>query len=193
MADKQHMELFFDRFLEFNLERYKDDPKWLPKFTGLTFSMLTISDITPIMGNTRRNSAVFSAARRFRGLNQSWTPAKAETDLKLYKPVSPDALPSVDKLSEQVEAGVYFYVDGSDIKVGVVIANGIEAGQQAAAVESTLRAALVYDIPTVTVAGVGNSVALVGDTFEGSLVWAIGQEAIEVIPDTDYGQLVAPE
>lgn len=193
MADKQHLELFFERFLKFNLERYKDDPKWLPKFTGLTFSMVVISDIVPIMSNTRRSAKVFSAARRFSGVNQSWTPAKAETDLKLWKPESVDPLPSVDKLAEQVDAGVYFYVDGADVKVGVVIANGVAPAQQAAAVESTLRAALVYDIPTVEVAGVGTTVTLVGDTFEGTLVWAEGQAPIEVLPDTDYGQLEGAE
>lgn len=193
MADKQHLELFFERFLEFNLERFKNDPVWLPKFQGLTFDMLTISDIQPIMGNTRRNSAVFSAARRFKGLNQSWTPANATTDLKLYKPVSPDPLADVTKLSEQTVAGVYFYVDGVDIKVGVVIAAGIAANDKAAAVEATLRAALVYDIPTVTVSGVGNTCVLVGNTFEGSLIWAEGQEEILVIPDTDYGRLKGQE
>lgn len=189
MADKEHIELFIERFIEYNLVRYKDNPKMLVKFEGLTSEMVTVSDIQPIMEGSRRNSAVFSAPRRFKGINQSWTPAKAETDLKLYKPVTEEPLASKAKLAEIVEQGVYFYVDGQEVKVAIVIANGIDVALQPAAVESTLRAALVYDIPKVAVPGTGNTCILTGNTFEGTLYWVEGQAPIEVIPETDYGQL----
>lgn len=189
MASKQHLELFFERFLEFNLDRYKDDPTYLAAFTDLTFAEVTIADIVKTDGDTRRSATVTSATRHFKGLNQSWTPAKAATDLKLYTLLNEVPLVDIGKLSEQTVPGLYSYVDGEEVKVAVVIANGVEEEEQDAAVEMVLRAGLVYDIPTVTVNSVGSSVALIGDTFEGTLMWFEGAAEILEIPDTDYGQL----
>lgn len=191
MAAKAHLELFFERFLEFNLTRYADNPTYLALFTGLTFADVTISNITKIDGDTRRSSTVASVSRNFRGVNQSWTPAPAATDLELYTLQNTEALASAAELSEQTVPGLYSYVDGPDVKVGIVIAADTAAAAAPAAVEAALRAALKYDIPTVTVAEGGTTAVLEGDTFEGTLEWVEGTAPVVIIPETDYGQLDA--
>lgn len=189
MAAKQHLELLFERYLEFNLTRYADNPQYLAAFTGLTFADVTISNITPGTPTTNRKATVVSVAKNFRENNASWTPAPAATDLKLYTLKNTEALADLNALELQTEAGLYSYVDGSDVKVGIVIGAGIEEAGIPAAVEAVLRAGLVYDIPTVTVAGGGTTAVLEGDTFNGTLEWVEGTAPVLIIPDTDYGQL----
>jgi hypothetical protein len=191
MAAKQHLELFFERFLSFNLDRYQSNPTYLALFTDLTFADVTISAIVKTDGDTRRSSTVTSVSRNFRGINQSWTPAPAATDLELYTLKNTEALADLNALEAQTEAGLYSYVDGPDVKVGIVIAAGIEEAGIPAAVEAMLRANLKYDIPTVTVAPGGTTAVLVGDTFEGTLEWVAGTAPVVIIPETDYGQLDA--
>lgn len=188
MAAKKHLELFFERYLEFNLNRYKDNPQYLAAFTGLAFADVTISNVVPLDPG-KRKATVVSVARNFREQNASWTPSPAATDLKLYTLKNTTALPSMNDLETQTEAGLYSYVDGSDVKVGIVIGAGVDEAGIPAAVEAVLRTNLLYEIPTVTVAAGGTTAVLVGDTFEGTLEWVEGTAPVLVIPDTDYGQL----
>lgn len=186
---KQHLELFFERFLEFNLERYKDNPKVLALFTGLTFADVSITNIIEIVDGARRSSMVVSAKRRFRGLNQIWTPAPAETDLDLYTLQNDTPLDSLEQAEEQTEVGMYSYIDGEEIKVVVVIAEATPDEEIQAAVEAVFRSAIKYEITDVEVPAPGTTVVLGGDTYAGTLQWVKGVAEIFVIPDTDYGQL----
>lgn len=190
MAAKQHLELFFERFLAFNLDRYKDNPTYLALFTGLAFGDVTIANIQPLEAGAKRSATVASASRNFRGVNQSWTPAPADKDQALYTLQNTVPLANKAALHDQTTPGMYSYTDGSDVKVGAVIGAGIPTEQQAAAVEAVIRGALNYDIPTITVAGGADTTAvLVGDTFNGALEWVAGTAPVIIIPDTDYGQL----
>jgi len=186
---KAHLELFFERFLEYNLERYKDDPKFLALFTGLTFSDVAISQIIEIVDGTRRSSMVVSAKRRFKGLNQIWTPAPAATDLDLYTLQNDTPLASLEEAQEQTEVGLYSYIDGEEIKVVVVIAEATADADIATTVESVFRSAIQYEIVDVEVPAEGTTIVLNGDTYAGELQWVKGLAEILVIPDTDYGQL----
>lgn len=189
MAAKAHLELFFERYLEFNLTRYADNPPYLAAFTGLTFADVTISNIVPISAGAKRQATVVSIARNFREQNASWTPAPAATDLKLYTLKNTEALASINDLETQTVAGLYSYVDGADVKVGIVIGAGVAEGDIPAAVEAVLRAGLAYDIASITVASGGTTAVLAGDTFGGTLEWVEGTAPVMIIPDTDYGQL----
>jgi len=186
---KAHLELFFERFLEYNLERYKDDPKFLALFTGLAFPDVAISQIIEIVDGTRRSSMVVSAKRRFKGLNQIWTPAPAETDLDLYTLQNDTPLASLEEAQEQTEVGLYSYIDGEEIKVVVVIAEATADADIATTVESVFRSAIQYEIVDVEVPAEGTTIVLNGDTYAGKLQWVKGLAEILVIPDTDYGQL----
>jgi len=186
---KAHLELFFERFLEYNLERYKDDPKFLALFTGLTFPDVAISQIIEIVDGTRRSSMVVSAKRRFKGLNQIWTPAPAATDLDLYTLQNDTPLASLEEAQEQTEVGLYSYIDGEEIKVVVVIAEATADADIATTVESVFRSAIQYEIVDVEVPAEGTTIVLNGDTYAGELQWVKGLAEILVIPDTDYGQL----
>lgn len=186
---KAHLELFFERFLEYNLERYKDDPVWLARFTGLTFADVTISNIIEIVDGARRSSMVVSAKRRFKGFNQIWTPAPAETDLELYQLKNDTPLASLEEAQEQTEVGMYSYIDGEEIKVVVVIGESTAVEDEPAAVEAVFRSAINYNITDVEVPVGGTTVVLAGDTYAGTLQWVKGLAELLVIPDTDYGQL----
>jgi len=189
MAAKQHLELFFERFLSFNKTRYASNPQMLALFTGLTFGDVTITSVIKTDGDTRRSSTVASASRNFRGVNQSWTPAVAQTELGLYTLKNTEPLDSLNDLETQTEPGLYSYIDGAQTLVGIVIGSDVEEADFATEVEAVLRSALVYDIPTVTVAGGGTTAVLAGDTFEGTLEWVQGTAPVIIIPETDYGQL----
>lgn len=186
---KAHLELFFERFLEFNLERYKDDPVYLPLFTGLTFADVSITNVIDIMDGERRSSMVVSARRRFRGVNQTWTPAPADTDLELYMLRNSSPLNSLAEAMEQTEEGMYSYIDGDEIKAVVVIdaLTGIQSIP--AVVERVFRSAINYEIYDVTVPANDSKVVLVGNTYGGILEWVKGKAKILIIPETDYGQL----
>jgi len=192
MAAKTHSALFFERFLAFNLDRYKNNAEMLAKFTGLTEADVTITDITeiaqPVAGS--RRSTVTSLGRNFHGIQQDWTPAVAQTKLKLYiLQNEEEPLAALADLADQTAAGAYVYLDGGVEKVGIVIGSDVDAADFATAVEATLRAALVYDIPTVNVPDGGTTVVLTGDTFNGALEWAQGSEPVVEIPPTYYGDL----
>lgn len=191
MAAKAHLELFFERYLDFNLERYQNNPQYLAAFTGLTYADVTISGVVETGVGTNRKALVVSVARNFRENNASWTPSDAATDLDLYVLKNESPLASLNDLEDQTEPGLYSYVDGEDVKVGVVIANGVVAEDIPTTVEALLRANLQYDIPTVTVAEGGTTAVLVGDSFLGTLEWVEGTAPVLIIPDTDYGQLKA--
>lgn len=190
MAAKKHLELFFERFLAFNLNRYKDDATSLAYFTGLTFPDIAMSDIVALAEPNRFSATVTSTTRRFRGANQSWTAADAATDVNLWALKNTTPLASVDELSEQTVAGVYSYV-GAEGKttVGVVIPEGIEDAGIDAAVRDVINAAAQYETEGSSASSATNIAAVRGRTFKGDLVWAAALIPMLTIPDTDYGQL----
>ena len=187
MAANSHLALFIKNFAAYNQTRYADSPDDLAKFQGLTDADITLSNLTRPTANTR-SATVVSGTKHFSGDNQTWTAAPADTDLGLYT-IANGATPlaSVSELANQTTAGVYSYDDAGTTRVGVVIANGVAEGDKAAAVEAAVRAALVYDIPTVTVDTGAFTVLMDGDHFYGTLTWAEGAVPNTVIPATDYG------
>jgi hypothetical protein len=191
-ASKSHMTLFFETFLTFNLARYASNPTMLALFTGLVQSDVVFGAVTRIDNGVERSTTVLSTSRHFSGIAQTWTPAPAETQLKLYTLVNPGApLVSVAELANQTVAGLYSYLDGTVVKVGVVIDPSTAVADQSAAIGTTIQNALIYalDSSLITVASTGNTVLLDGDTFNGTLTWAEGTALIMVIPPTDYGVL----
>lgn len=191
MAAKKHLELFFEKFLPFNLNRYKDDAAALAHFTGLTFADVQITAVTALAQPNRFSATVSSTTRRFRGVNQSWTAADAATDLNLWTLKNPGApLASVDELAEQTVAGLYSYV-AADSKptVGVVIPEGIAAGAVADAITTVLNSGAQYENDGYTVPEAGTTVLVKGTTYNGTLTWAAAVIPMLEIPDTDYGQL----
>jgi len=195
MAAKKHQELFFERFLAFNLNRYKDDATSLAYFTGLTFPDVAITNVVPLQQPNRFSASVASTTRRFRGINQSWTAANAATDLNLWTLKNPETpLADVAALAEQTVAGVYSYLDAEGVPTaGVVIPEGIEAADVAAAVGTVLTAAMQYENDGYTVPENGSTVVIAGTTYNGTLTWAEALIPMLEIPDTDYGQLVGAE
>ena len=101
---------------------------------------------------------------------------------------------SVTELANQAIAGLYSYIDGTTVKVGVVIDSSTTVSNQSVAINAVIQNALVYalDSSLVTVATTGNTVLLDGDTFNGTLTWAKGSSSVMVIPPTDYGVLSVP-
>lgn len=196
MAAKSNIALFFERFLSFNQDRYKDDPKFGPMFDGLQENEVVVSEITPSNGGAQRTAKVVSLSRNFAGEGQTWTPGLAATDLNLYELVSQDPLDSFAELAKQTTNGIYAYLGENDeILVGLVVNFDTEEEGEADAVEAVLRAGLVYDLPedAVTVDNAANTLTIESDTFGGTLAYAIGTEAVRVIPATDYGTLAGAE
>lgn len=184
---KAHNELFFERFLEYNLERYKNNPTYLNLFTNLTYQEVIISSIIPTMNGERRSATVTSATRRFKGINQSWTPAKAGRDPNLYNLLNVDPLPDLETVQKVTTPGMYSYMDGTQVKIMIVIPFTTQANQVDATLYSLFNNAIRYQVTRPTL--VDTTYVVDGDTYTGPIEWIRAASSILIIPDTDYQQL----
>lgn len=188
MAVKTHMALFVERFTRFNLNRYANNPGMLSLFQGLTEAEIRVSEITEL-GNGRLTSTVSSTSRNFRGIEQSWTPAPADTSANIYNLKNTVPLADINALAAQTVPGLYAYADADQILIGAVIPyNTLDANINAAA-KAVVEAGLIYEVPLIVVMPGSPVVTLDGTTIKGTMKWVRGTSSIRIIPPTNYGVL----
>lgn len=186
-------QLLLNKFVEFNLTRYADDPEMLPLFQGLTLDEVTISDLVTGVAEPQM-ATISSTSRNFRGLQQEWLPAfinsrHAFTALN-------EATPLVDEaaLADQTVPGVYLYTSGADVLPGLVLPHDTVPATLEANAISVFQGGYKYVIgdEELTVDDTTLSIALNPYT-RGSLVHVTASVAVVEIPATDYGRLEYPE
>lgn len=185
--------LFLNKFVETNLERYKDDPEMLPLFQNLTLSEIVISDLTPGVPEAQ-TATVSSASRNFRGVEQAWLPAFIDSPLAftLSNPGAP--LADLAALGEQTVPGVYGYTVGGKVVPGLVLASDTDETTREANAKSVFQSAYKYVIADSELTVDGDSLDITLNAYtRGSLVHVVALVPVKVIPATDYGRLEYPE
>jgi len=185
--------LFLNKFVEVNLERYKDDPKMLPLFQGLELNDITISDLVPGVAEPQVAS-VSSENRNFKGILQRWLPAflAMPDPFGLMNPGAP--LPDFTALTEQLDPGVYGYIENGEVVPGMVLSNKtteetLEANAKAMFLSSFNFA---IDPDELVVSQTALSVTMNVYT-RGSITFVIAPGGQFTIPPTNYKQLAYPE
>lgn len=188
MAVKTHMALFVERFTRFNLNRYANNPGMLSLFQGLTEAEIRVSEITEL-GNGRLTSTVSSTSRNFRGIEQSWTPAPADTSANIYNLKNTVPLANLAALVAQTVPGLYAYAEDDKILIGAVIPYNTQDANINTAARAVVEAGLIYAVPLIVVKGGETVVTLDGTTIKGTMRWVRGTSSIRIIPPTNYGVL----
>lgn len=186
-------QLFLNKFVEVNLARYASDPDMRPLFENLTLDDITISDL--VTGAPEVQTAtVSSAARNFRGIQQKWLPAFLNSPNAFIALNQEAPLASAADLTAQTVPGLYLYTSGSDVLPGLVLPFNTTAGTREANAKSLFQAAFKYVINDSELTVDASTLSVLLNTYtRGSIVHAIGTEAVKVIPPTDYGRLEYPE
>jgi hypothetical protein len=187
------MGLFVDRFIEFNLDRYKDDVPMKALFTGLTESDLSF-ELLAGSGTNVRSLTVKSATRNFIAVNQTYHAADLH-NADGYDLVDPVVQADLATVKAQSTPGVYAYkdVDGVTDKIIVLLPYGTAVGAQQAAAKVAFTTAVHVVIQGSDIVSDAAKLTVDGPTIYGQIPFALGVQAIITIPDTDYGQLTYPE
>jgi len=193
MAKATRMGLFVDRFVAFNLDRYKDDAPMKALFTGLTESELTFESLTG-SGTGVRSLTVKSASRNFIGINQTYHAADLH-DVNGYDLVDPLTQPNKAAVLAKSVPGVYCYkdTDSTTDRIMVLLPYGMAVGSQQAAAKTAFTTAVRVVVSGSEIVSDATKLTVDGPCIYGVIPFALASEAIITIPDTDYGQLTYPE
>lgn len=186
-------QLFLNKFLEVNLDRYADDPEMLPLFQGLTLAEIVISDLNPGVPEAQ-TATVSSASRNFRGVQQAWTPAFLNS-VNAFTLMNKDTpLANLAELSEQTVPGVYGYTDGATVVPGLVLPSDTDSTTLEANAKAGFQSAYKYVIADSELTVGENDLSVTLNAYtRGSIVHVVAEVAVKVIPATDYGRLAYPE
>jgi hypothetical protein len=99
-------QLFLDRFIEYNVERYQDKPLLVAVLQGLTLDQITITNFQVDNTNPARPVHFYDVSMPgvFMGINQKFIPADVETG-KLFTILG--HVDDENELSLKTEEGVY--------------------------------------------------------------------------------------
>lgn len=185
--------LFLNKFVEVNLERYKDDPVMLPLFQNLELSDIVISDLVP--GVTEPQVATVSSDNRnFRGIQQRWLPAfLAKPDpFALKNPGTP--LAEINDLTEQVDPGIYGYLNEGEVYPGMVLPKETTPATLEAAAKATFQSNFGFVIGNDELTVGENTLSVTMNVYtRGSIPFVVAKGGVMTIPPTNYKRLAHPE
>ena len=99
------LNLFFDKFISYNKERYKDDPVMLAKFEEMTLDDLVFDSIDQ-SDPTIRNAELHSDKYSIHGENQQWNCLPLNSD-KVITITSDTVYTSLDDVENTEAEGIY--------------------------------------------------------------------------------------
>ena len=99
------LNLFFDKFISYNKERYKDDPVMLAKFEEMTLEDLVFDSIDE-SDPTIRNAELHSDKYSIHGENQQWNCLPLNSD-KVITITSDTVYTSLDDVESTEAEGIY--------------------------------------------------------------------------------------
>lgn len=185
--------LFLNKFVEVNLERYKDDPVMLPLFQNLELNDIIISDLVPGVAEPQV-ATVSSDNRNFRGILQRWLPAFLDKPepYALKNPTAP--LASINDLLEQEVPGIYGYMSEGEVFPGMVLPGDTLIGTLETNAKATFQSNFKYAIGNSELTVNSNSLSVTMNTYtRGSIPFVIAKGGVMIIPPTDYKRLAHPE
>lgn len=193
MAKTTRMGLFVERFIAFNLTRYANDAAMKALFTGLKESELTFDTLTG-SGTALRSLTVRSATRHFVGADQSYRAASIHVP-EGYDLIEPDIKPNLADVLAKSKPGVYAYkdADGTTNRIIVLLEHGTSVSTQQAVARAMFTAAFHVVVLANDITTDATKLVVDGPCVYGIIPFAVGEPAIVIIPDTDYGQLTNPE
>lgn len=157
-------QLFLDRFIEYNVERYKDKPLLVAVIQGLTLEQLTISNFQvadasnpalPVYSYRVDKEGVFT------GVNQKFIPADVETG-NLFNIIG--HVDDENELSLKTEEGVYT-MGVAKIASLLIIKGKIGDSQY---VMGQVKTSLKYDVLDQDVSFANGKVTIDNETILGS-------------------------
>ena len=186
------LQLFLDKFISFNQDRYKDDADILPIFTGLTLDDCDFDAVVKD-GAGKNSTSLSSDTKNFTAEDQSWTSAKYSNPVVSTAVNAGTPAENIAALGAIDVPGFYLYLDadGTTVKGALVYSHDTDAviADDAA---TYLIPACNYELTAADLdvdTDVG-SVTVNADTIYEVLRVVRAAQAIVEIPATDYGDLL---
>lgn len=188
-----NMQLFLDRFISVNRERYKDYPSVIAILNMLTLENVIFSEVrssNDMFGELVRTVDMY-VPKVMKAMDQSWLPAYYTTP-RITNMVTLD-IQDEDTLITLTVPGFYFYKDRSGSKQGcIVVPAQVEEKDVSSYVVSMVKQANAYQINDDQITVTSNLSEVIIDTpaiYQTlKLVLSLKDYSFK-IPETDYGDL----
>lgn len=184
-----NLQLFLDRFISYNKDRYKNNVRVMALLNRLKLEDITFS-------NTRTDSSSGEVVRTVDmaipkvmvAKDQSWIPADYDHPL-VSQAASTTVVPEED-LEHLDIPGLYFYQDGSVTKPVIVYPLG--SGDALDSIRAVVKSSCLYDLLDTQIS-INNDETVV--TVDSPTVYHAMKAVLMVkdpvvIPETDYGDVV---
>jgi len=169
----QNEQLFLDRFVAYNKERYADNPSFVAKLDALQIENVQFSNFQKVDDGEGQEVFLVDlvSPRFFRATGQTYEPADYMSD-KASSVAEEDALP-LEALRERATPGIYRLVDGEEVVGAVLVHNGEKTTEM---VIRLVQEGALFEIDDVgiTVDAEIASVDIESHTIVGRLVVVVG-------------------
>jgi hypothetical protein len=161
-------QLFLDRFIAYNQDRYKDEPDFVTVLGALTLSTIFFANFRKsVNAGTTSYLVDVDAPDQFIGFDQHYTPADYVIN-EVATLVEPDPLDLVELKAKSTQ-GIYLLSGGSGSSTGAVL---VSNGQKTkAAVKALVKASCLYDLldAEITIDAGVTTVSIDSHTVVGTL------------------------
>lgn len=184
-----NLQLFLDRFISYNKERYKDNVRVMALLNRLKLEDITFSNPrTNASGPEIVRTVDMTVPKVMIAKDQSWIPADFDHPL-VTASVSTTVLKEED-LEHQDVPGLYFYDDNGVTKP--VIVYPIGAGSALDSVQGVVKSSCLYELldSQITLSNDESMVSIDSPTIYHTLKAVLMVKDPTVIPETDYGDVV---
>lgn len=185
--------LFLNKFVEVNLERYKDDPEMLPLFQNLELGDIVISDLVPGIAEPQV-ATVTSENRNFRGVLQRWLPALLDKPEPFTLKNEGSPLADINELVEQTVPGAYGYLSEGEVFPGLVLPNTTTPETLEVAAKAIFQSTFGFIIGDDELTVTGGTLSVTMNVYtRGSIPLVVAPGGVMTIPPTNYKRLAYPE
>lgn len=183
-------QLFLDKFIAFNLDRYSDNADVLPLIQGLTLSDVVIGSVADVNGEAgRKIVSLVSSTRRFTANEQKFTRADYHNPIVSTATNAGSALPDAAALAEVEVPGLYLYMDGAETKLAVVVPYGTDPADVNTTAIAALVSGCLYTILPASITVTDEVATIDTDYIFGEVLVAVAVRETFNFPATDYGKL----
>ena len=184
------LQLFVNKFITVNLERYADDAELVASITGLTPKSMVVDKLTKLGVNRRMD--FHSDEQNIEADAQEYECAPYTHEMVSTASNRDNPFDSLATAEESDESGYFLYTDGESVK-GIILypATTLDSMVEGAVKLLVESNSLFLIKPSDVVVDVeGGTVKISTDTIEETLtIFKVGGDIVE-IPPTDYGPLL---
>lgn len=184
-----NLQLFLDRFISYNKERYKDNVRVMALLNRLKLEDITFSNARSDNSSGEVVRTVdMTVPKVMIAKDQSWIPADFDHPL-VSQSVTTTVVPE-DELEHQQMPGLYFYKDGNVTKPVIVYPLG--SGSALDSIRSVIQSSCLYELTDaqITINSDETVATIDSPTIYHSLKAVLMVKDPTVIPETDYGDIV---